>query len=235
MRVLNGQSREVAWGQPWQYMSAAYWIGVTEEWRSLNPIRERPHRLGTTFEEEVVACMLGGHGVTFEMNVGAFHALQQAGLMGTAADASAEDLSAVLHQPITIGERKTNYRYPNQKASRIAEALKRLRNEPLPAEPLDARDWLMTFRGIGPKTASWIVRNHYDTDHVAIIDIHVQRAGVKAGVFDPSWSPLRNYWTMESAFLEWARIGDVPAGDLDAVIWIKQAANARIGRGVPRS
>ncbi|MCU1445032.1 MAG: hypothetical protein JWP54_690 [Cryobacterium sp.] len=231
MSVLDGQSREVAWGQPWQFMSAAYWIGVTEEWRSVNPVRERPHRLGTTFAEEVVACMLGGHGVTFEMNVGAFHSLRQAGLIDDA-NASTEELSAVLHQPLIIGERLISYRYPNQKASRIAEALGRLRNEPVPAEALDARDWLMTFRGIGPKTASWIVRNHYDTDDVAIIDIHIQRAGVQAGVFDPSWSPLRHYWTMERAFLEWARIGDVPAGDLDAVIWIKQAANARLRRGI---
>lgn len=216
----------MAWGQPWQYLSAAYWVGMTEDWRQHNPEQERPHRLGSTFSEELVACMLGGHGVTFEMNIAAFRILRDSGLTA-GAGATESELSEVLHQPLIIGDRSVLYRYPNQKASRIAEALERVRNEALPDAPLDVREWLMTFRGIGPKTASWIVRNHFGTDDVAIIDIHIQRAGIQAGVFDPRWSPTRDYWTMESAFLAWARIGKVSAGDLDAVIWIHKAVNAR--------
>lgn len=34
---------------------------------------------------------------------------------------------------------------------------------------------------IGPKTASWIVRNYRKSDCVAIIDIHIHRAGLLAG------------------------------------------------------
>lgn len=90
-----------------------------------------------------------------------------------------------------------------------------------------AREWLMTFRGVGPKTASWVVRNQYPDSDVAIIDIHVHRAAVKAGVFDSTWTPSRDYWTMEAAFLGWAKHGEVTAADLDAVIWEEQAAAAR--------
>ena len=81
--------------------------------------------------------------------------------------------------------------------------------------------------GLGPKTASWVVRNHYGSDDVAVLDVHVIRAGVAAGVFDPAWTPGRHYRRMEQLFLAWADQDDVSAADLDAVIWAEQAAAAR--------
>jgi N-glycosylase/DNA lyase len=226
LQLPGGHERTFRWGQPWEYMTAAYWVEVTKELRSSLTWGERAHRMGETMREEVVACLLGGHGITFEMNVAAFSALRDAG--HTSGDrVSEEKIIALLRAPLLVGRRTARYRFPNQKGARVAEALHRLKRESAPSDALEARAWLMTFKGIGPKTASWIVRNQYDANDVAIIDIHVQRAGVHAGVFDPSWEPTRHYPVMESTFLQWADFGGVPASDLDAVIWTEQAAAAR--------
>jgi endonuclease III len=45
------------------------------------------------------------------------------------------------------------------------------------------RQLLLSIEGIGPKTASWIVRNVMGSDDVAIIDIHILRACTGMGVF----------------------------------------------------
>ncbi|MDZ3993341.1 hypothetical protein PspTeo4_24872 [Pseudomonas sp. Teo4] len=46
------------------------------------------------------------------------------------------------------------------------------------------RDWLLELPGIGYKTASWVARNWLDADDVAILDIHILRAGAWQ-VFSP--------------------------------------------------
>jgi thermostable 8-oxoguanine DNA glycosylase len=76
------------------------------------------------------------------------------------------------------------------------------------------------------------VRNHLGSDAVAIIDIHIQRAGVIAGVFDRRWQPGRDYDLMETLFLAWAAEGGVNAGDLDAVIWSDMSS---LGRSAARA
>lgn len=223
----GGEVRTVRWGQEWQYCTPAYWVAVTRERVAARPPGTRPHRLADTLRDEVVACLLGGHGITYEMNVAAFDAISRAEVLDTA-DAELEArIEKVLRIPLAFEGRSRRYRYPMQRAQRVGAALRRLEQEEAPTDPMIAREWLMTFVGVGPKTASWIVRNQYPDSHVAIIDIHVHRAAVKAGVFDPSWAPSRDYWTMEAAFLGWARHGEVTPADLDAVIWEEQAAAAR--------
>ena len=229
LTLPGGLNRSVSWGHPWQYLSAAYWVERTREWGKRRPSTDRPHRLGTNFREEVIACLLGGHGITYELNIAAYHAVRAAGCLDDSSRAAAAEVIHVLSQPLVVGDRRIHYRFPNQKGARVADALARLRTEMTPPDPLDARAWLLGFGGIGPKTASWIVRNHYGTDDVAIIDIHIWRAGIRANIFDEDWTPNRNYWVMESAFLQWARFGDVKAADLDAVMWVEQASAVRRG------
>ncbi|MDI6910412.1 hypothetical protein [Nocardioides sp.] len=76
------------------------------------------------------------------------------------------------------------------------------------------------------------MRNHLASDAVAIIDIHIQRAGVIAGVFNPAWEPGRDYDVMEAFFLAWAAAGRVRASDLDAVIWSDMS---KLGRSAARA
>jgi hypothetical protein len=78
---------------------------------------------------------------------------------------------------------------------------------------------LMTLSGVGPKTASWIVRNYLGSPVVAIIDIHVRRAGQAAGFFDPGWKLPADYFLLERAFLGFAKAAQVAPPELDACIW----------------
>ncbi|QWF21776.1 hypothetical protein KM427_23095 [Nocardioides sp. LMS-CY] len=90
---------------------------------------------------------------------------------------------------------------------------------------------------MGPKTASWVVRNITRSDDIAIIDVHVRRAGVVAGVFDPTWVLPRDYLRFEEAFCAWASVGGVPTADMDLCIWSTLArlgTTARLLFGVER-
>jgi N-glycosylase/DNA lyase len=62
------------------------------------------------------------------------------------------------------------------------------------------RDRLLDLPGIGPKTASWIVRNHLDSDDVAIIDVHLHRACVMMNVFEAKSDPAKEYFSLEALF-----------------------------------
>jgi thermostable 8-oxoguanine DNA glycosylase len=54
---------------------------------------------------------------------------------------------------------------------------------------------------------------------VAIIDVHILRAGRHMGLFQTHWDPLRHYFELESAFLEFASALDSRPAMLDALMW----------------
>jgi N-glycosylase/DNA lyase len=224
---LRSRNEVVCWGFPWEYGSAAYWLEATHLAIDDGLLSDAlPHRLGADLRLEVVACILGGYGVTFEMASAAFAALNQ-GVLDEARP-SAEQLSRVLLEPIEVSGAMRRYRFPRQRAIRIAASLELLGEIPTTLPDRELRDALATLPGIGPKTASWIVRNQRGCSTVAILDIHVVKAGQAANVFHPGWNPTRDYSLIEETYLEWASIGDVDAGHLDAVIWSSQAAGRRM-------
>ena len=83
------------------------------------------------------------------------------------------------------------------------------------------RDWLLQLPGVGYKTASWIARNWLDADDVAILDIHVVRAGVLGGYMDASLSVQSDYLLLEAQFLRFSQALGIRASELDAVIWME--------------
>ena len=209
-------TRVVQWGCRWQVGTPAFWVGMTQTVQGGNRDIQR-HRLGRTLAEEVAACLLGGHGIPHQVGLAAFEAVRDSGLLDRRPDPA--EIEAVLRLPIMIGGRRAKYRFPAQKASYLSVALRRLQSSDPPQSALELRNWLLGLPGVGPKTSGWIVRNFLGSDEVAIIDIHVFRAGVEAGVFDSRWTPARDYQRLEALFLCWARAGRVPAAELDAVIW----------------
>ncbi len=203
------------WGQPHQLGTCAYWVAQA---RTFAP--KGGYAIGRNLREEVAACVLGGYGIPAEVGISAFWRLRQAGIFERGSTPSAADLQRLLTQPLALPRGAlTHYRFPNQRAVRLAGALKILEENEPPENPLALRQWLIAIPGIGPKTASWIVRNRTDSSAVAIIDIHVSRAGVSAGFFSPNWRLPRDYDLFERAFLGVAKLGDVLATDLDACIW----------------
>lgn len=227
--------RRLAWGHCWQVGTAAYWVVITESATADGTMRQGPHRhrLGRDLAEEVGACLLGGHGMPYEIGLAAFRAVRDAGLL--ARTSQDHELERVLREPLHVGGRTVSYRYPRQRARWLAAALRHVWTQTPPARADELRDWLLLAPGIGPKTAGWIVRNHLGSDRVAIIDVHVLRAGTDAGVFDPTWTPASDYRRLEAFFLAWASQGGVRAADLDAVIWSERAQAAKVsGRGTRR-
>ena len=114
---------------------------------------------GRTLEEEVAACVLGGHGIPAEVGLAAFERLRDRGLISEPSP-SAKVLSDSLREPLTLEGRQIVYRFWSQKARYLSATLKELRERPVPLNSARVlRDYLLQLPGIGPKTAFWIVRS----------------------------------------------------------------------------
>jgi N-glycosylase/DNA lyase len=218
-----GVERTVRWGQSWHLGSAAYWVSRCRE--TARP--EYLHSFGATLVEEVAACVLGGHGIPAEIGLAAYAALRERGLFAEGVDPTGDELEAALREPLSIGDRTVRYRFAAQRGHRLAKAMEQMRGQDYPRSATGLRDWLLRLPGVGPKTASWVVRNHLGSDEVAIIDVHVLRAGVIAGVYSPDWTPARHYGLLEELFLAWAAEGQVSAAALDAIVWADMAGFGR--------
>lgn len=88
-----------------------------------------------------------------------------------------------------------------------------------PAGDTDLRDTLATLPGVGLKTASWIVRNYRASGAVAIIDVHILRAGHHLGLFESQWTPSNQYRLLESQFLKFAAAIETLPTLLDSIMW----------------
>jgi thermostable 8-oxoguanine DNA glycosylase len=212
----------VLWGAVEAFPAPAYWaMRVLELRLRQGGVR---YQLGATLREELVACLLGGHGIPGLVGVAAFKMLRRAGLLsGTP---TFDEVHRMLLTPLQVNGRSIRYRFARQKARYIVNALARLDEGEPPTENGRAlRDWLMQLDGVGPKTASWIVRNWLDADDVAILDIHVLRAGKLAGFFRDGLNVERHYLALEQQFLDFSDALGVRPAELDAVIWKEMAAS----------
>lgn len=214
------------WGRPDVLFTPAYWM--TQYWMCEEGFPPLCHRLGKTLEEEVTACLLGGHGIPAEVGIAAFERLRDEGLIDQPG-VNASLLADALRRPLIIRGRQTTYRFWSKKAGFLAAVLQRLRDEPAPiVAPHMLRVYLMQLPGIGPKTASWIVRNWHPSSEVAILDIHVVRAGLLMGLYSPSDRVESHYLRMERRFLDLARALAVPAANLDSLIWNRMRHSPRL-------
>lgn len=236
--VLEGETwrRTVEWRDPTYLGSAAFWAEETRRQPSPESLR-----IGNSLIEEVALCLLGGYGVNEAMASAAFRAVRDAGLLDPYSAPSASLIEQVLRTPMTVDgySRPVRYRFPSQRAGRVASAVERLVLGPAPVglSARELRAFLTTLDGVGMKTASWVVRNLCRSDDIAIIDIHIRRAGVVAGVFDPQWVLPRDYLRFEEAFCAWAAVGRVSTADMDVCVWstlARMGTTARALFGVER-
>ena len=223
----------IRWGSFDEFLTPAYWKGQAWQHERLGTYDDS--RLGRSLPEELAACVLGGHGMPAELGLAAYRRLQDRGLLVTVPTMSA--LEAALSEPFANGKGGTRrYRFPRQKARYLAGCLRAIQDVKLPASDVAFRNLLLKLPGIGLKTASWIVRNHRGSDAVAIIDVHILRAGRHVGLFVDSWRPQQHYLHLECAFLEFCAALGVRTSVLDALIWDymrrlppARAASRRIG------
>jgi len=217
----------VKWGRHDVLFTPAYWKAQCWLGHTNRPV---DYRLGQSLTEEVAACLLGGHGIPAGVGIAAFRRLQNLGLLN-ASRSSEHRLMEALRAPLLLGGRTIRYRFAKQRARYLWEAIVRLDQvDPPIHQHRFFRDWLVNLPGIGLKTASWITRNWLASDEVAIIDIHVHRAGVIAGVFPPHLLPRKDYYDLEALFLTFCRSLGVKPSFLDAIIWkhLRQAGRLAV-------
>ena len=173
-----------------------------------------------TLEEEVGFCLLGGFGVTFEVATAFFEHLRTNGAFERGSVFSEAALFAMLNERTIVRGRSRRYRFPAQRARRLHRAMTELAQMEIDeADPIGFRDQIQTLEGVGPKTASWIARNWLDTDSVAILDVHVLRAGWFLKLFKRDCRLPRDYLELEKRFLCFATNLHVRASVLDSVMW----------------
>ena len=229
---LPQPDNEVVAGVPWgsldEFPSPAYWayqvIGRRIAGQQLN------YKLGNTLQEEVGACILGGHGIPAEVGLAAFRRLKEYGVFSSG---SADEITILklLLEPLEVNNKTVRYRFAKQKAKYLACSLARIDESTAPMETgKRLRDWLVELPGIGFKTASWIARNWLSADDVAILDIHILRAGTLAGFLDSTLTVERHYLALEQQFLAFSKGLGVRASELDAVMWLEMMSSPRVVR-----
>lgn len=212
VEVLPG----VAWGMAEVPNTPAYWA-VRCRWEDANPDYVSKK---ATVVEEAGFCLLGGYGIKYEVNVAAFDRLQAARVFDVDYPMAEGDILTLLQTPLCIKNRNVRYRFPNQRARRLTAMREHLRAFSLTdQDPHKMRQALLSIEGIGPKTASWIVRNILGSDEVAIIDIHILRACTIMGVFPSEIRLPRDYEPLERRFIAFSNAIEVRPSVLDAVMW----------------
>ncbi|MDE0700519.1 MAG: hypothetical protein OXH61_07355 [Acidimicrobiaceae bacterium] len=203
----------VQWGRFDAFGTAAYWVDQTIRGDYADKVELLAR--SADLQSETIFCLLGGYGVTAE-SAKAAHSVVM-GVLQTQLEAEPGEIESALRRPLPGGLGR--YRFPRQRATRVVEAVRRLRMKPPPEDPLLLREYLLGINGIGPKTAAWIVRNVTGTPEVAIIDIWLIRALTLNGIFRRDWRVDRHYERYEGAFFQYAAHGRVLPGALDLCIW----------------
>lgn len=209
---LTNPLLEFPLGSPDVFGTAAYWI---YQW-TLSP--QMANSSGRDLLEESIYCMLGGYGMTAEVSNAYYYKITNSS--GTLTSLTSTKIEEILRTPINLNGKKIKYRYPKMKSEYIGEAIPQI-SELAKANisPSKLRDELVKIRGIGLKTASWIIRNHFGSTSVAVVDIHLLRAGIIAGFLKKEWKPEKDYHLIENAYLEFCNKFNLSPGGFDLLLW----------------
>lgn len=207
----------IQWGRFEHMLSPAFW--VSQSWMQ-DDGGQIDFTLTQSLRDEVVTCLLGGHGAPAEVGLAASARVLGALASQDSGHLSQERLESLLLEPLIVEGRPVRYRFARQRAKYLAGALVGLDAiDEAGLTDVEFRDALCGLPGIGPKTASWIVRNRRASDAVAILDVHIIRACEHMAVFPSGSDPARHYLDLESRFLDFCSAGGVRASVVDAVMW----------------
>ena len=209
----------VKWGNVAGFPTVSYWLYRVLEQRENNETIN--YKLGNTLIEEVGACLLGGHGIPAANGLAAYEHMKEKGTFNGSLH-SEEQLLEWLAEPITLNNKTFKYRFVKQKAKYLYHALVAITDKEVPSSTgKELRNWLLDIKGIGLKTASWIARNWLDADDIAILDIHIYRAGLLGGFFNKNLTVERNYLELEERFVDLANAMKIRTSELDALMWFE--------------
>lgn len=213
---------DIDWEEAGRRFTKSYW----EVQYYLDDTCHEDYRLGSNLREEVVACLLGGYGLKAELGLLVFHRIKNMRLIRSGV--SLEAIEDAIGAPFRWNGKEVHYRFSRQKAKYIFLFLQRDDIDDL--ETLCGsclRNRLMTIKGIGPKTASWIARNYGNCEDVAIVDIHIYRAGRLAGFVNPKWDMQKDYYKIEESFLDFCHSIHALPSKMDSIMWSQMKESNR--------
>lgn len=183
-------------------------------------------------EDELLFCLLGGFGITYEHGKSAYVTIRQLKpfsgdwISGHLFEAVLSTLMRPQFQPRRKDGSLRRFRFPRQKASAIVKARRWVHiQDPLDerlfqlSSPRDRRRFLSECPGMGFKSASWLLRNLGLGSELAIIDIHILRALLDAKRILPDIRIPRDYELAEEAFLAWCDELEAPPAAFDLFVW----------------
>lgn len=205
---------DLDWAEAGKRFTKSFW----EVQYHLDDTSPRDYCLGSTLQEEVVACLLGGYGMKAELGLLAFHRIKNLRLIRSGSTQA--EIEEAISAPFRLNGKEVHYRFSRQKAKYIFWFLQRDdldEMEQLCGSRL--RERLLTVKGIGPKTASWIARNYGNCEDVAIVDIHIYRAGRLAGFVNREWDIQKDYYKIEESFLDFCHSINALPSKMDSIMW----------------
>jgi N-glycosylase/DNA lyase len=214
------------------------WSALWEEFGSayIERVTALANNSSRSVENELLFCLLGGHGVTFELARSAAFVLEALNIFSPEWNSaelevaiSSELAKAQFDPPRQDGSLR-RYRYPRRKAHLIAQAAAWVASRAPLQETLLAlleegsrRDLLCECPGIGLKTASWLLRNVGLAHYLAVIDVHLVRALTAADRIVDVRLP-KDYHHIERCFLAWCEEINAPPAAFDLMLWEWQRA-----------
>jgi len=182
--------------------------------------------------DEFFFCLLGGYGITYEINALAYETLRSNGLLEKdivlAPNYVAEVSQQLKQLPLREEEgiRYVSYRFPNNKAKTLAAAGKWLEEVAgwdllfiYQTTPTESRDILTSCPGFGLKTASWLLRNIGHGEGLAILDVHIIRIAREWSWIPDGLTPQRDYLEIERRLQDTCTACNANIGSVDLALW----------------
>lgn len=189
--------------------------------------------------KEFFFVILGGFGISYELNRSALEVFTRAGLVNKELYKSElilqsttmilkDELSKQQFEPRTKSGQYRKYRYLETKPRTITSAGYWLWSECgwifekkiSTLDSLEARQWLCNCPGFGMKSASWFLRNTGLSDDCAVFDIHIIRFLKQIGVTIPETITNKTYIQLEDLLRNICKKIGVSLGKLDYLLWI---------------
>ncbi len=219
--IHNGAS--VTWGDAGTIFTPAFWRARYWMDIDLGGLTKKTYKLGHSLQEETVACLLGGYGITAESSMAYLERFKELDIFSKE-KISQDDIWEILQTPLLISGSKQRYRFWKNKGIYIHAVLTTHKNrlkklEYFKGDPKEFREELMQMKGIGIKTASWITRNWLDTNSIAVIDIHIHRALQLLGMNAPLPNSDSKYLQSETYFIDLANAINTSVNFFDILVW----------------
>ncbi|WP_431265936.1 hypothetical protein ACQ859_11755 [Roseateles chitinivorans] len=207
----------VRWGAVEEFPTPAYWTQQALARRLDRPGAALPVASGRSLAEEVGASLLGGPGIPAAVGLAAFARVRERGAF-VQPGVCELTLTAWLSEPLEVEGKVLGFRFAAQKAKHLAAVMPALLSAPDFEAGQDVRNWLMELPGVGPKSASAIVRGWLASEDVALLDVHLLRVGQVIGLFSRKLTVERHYLEAEARLLKLCAAMDVRPSELEAVV-----------------